>query len=217
MNLRFFYVCLVALFCAVFEAKASFQEDLESKIAKEQGLENVVVTFQNGRRFSKDDDITIEDIKFQNKLFQAKCINKLGQSIAISGRFEEAIAVASIGSNIKSGHLISEDDIEEIKIPVSRNTKNLILNRDELVGKEARHNINAHKLITKSDLRNQSVISKGDDVKILFVKNNLSIESKGQALESGGQDELIRVKNLDSNKILQARVIDSQTVLLGNS
>ena len=183
MKFRFFCMCLMALFYTVFEAKANFQEDLESRIAKEQGFENVVVTFQNGRRFSKDDDITIEDIKFQNKLFQAECINKLGQSIAISGRFEEAVTIASIGSNIKSGHLISEDDIEEIKIPVSRNTKNLILNRNELVGKEARHNINARKLIAKSDIRNQSVISKGDDIKILFVKNNLSIESKGQALE----------------------------------
>jgi flagellar basal body P-ring formation protein FlgA len=217
MKFRFFCVCLTALFCFVFEAKASFQEDLESRIAKEQNLENVIVTFQNGRRFSKDDDIAIQNIKFKDKLFQAECTNKLGKSIEIAGRFEEAFTIVSIGSNIKSGHLISEDDIEEIKIPASKNTKNLIINRDELVGKEARHNINARKLITKSDIRNQSVISKGDDVKILFIKNSLSIESKGQALESGGQDELIRVKNLDSNKTLQARVIDSQTVLLGNS
>jgi flagella basal body P-ring formation protein FlgA len=40
----------------------------------------------------------------------------------------------------------------------------------------------------------------------------LRISDFGQAKQKGAQGEMIPVMNLDSNKVIHARVVDSQTV-----
>ncbi len=206
------------LFCVIPSiAFANFQDELEAEIASDSGFENVVVNFHNGKRFSKEEGIRIVDVQYQRNSFIADCVSALGKNISISGSFEEAKVIPSLNKNKKVGELIEESDLEQIKVGISKLSNKAITSKEELLGKEARVNLYIKKTIFKNDIRSESVISKGDYVTILFAKNHLSIESKGQALESGGQDEVIRVKNLDSNKILQVRIVDSQTVLLGNS
>ncbi len=49
-------------------------------------------------------------------------------------------------------------------------------------------------------------------VKIVFRVNGLEVSAKGTALVSGRIGQVIRVRNDASQKVLSARVIDSQTV-----
>lgn len=49
-------------------------------------------------------------------------------------------------------------------------------------------------------------------VKIVSTNGAIRIETDGQALQDGRENDLIRVKNLNSNKVLSARVVDETTV-----
>lgn len=198
-------------------ANASFIEELEAQIAKDQNLDNVVVSINVGKSHVRSEQLEVNNISYDGRMFQADCISSKGKQFIIGGKFEEAIEVPALKSDAKLGYIINEDDVVSIKISKSKNLKHVLTTSDEIIGKELKRNVSANKIISKNDLRIKTVLDKGDEVKIVYQKGRLQIEARGQALESGGQDELIRVKNLDSNKTLQARIVDSQTVLLGNS
>lgn len=55
-------------------------------------------------------------------------------------------------------------------------------------------------------------VETGRVVKILFKQNGLQVAAKGVAMARGRIGQVIKVRNEASNKILSARVIDSQTV-----
>ncbi|MBE8167829.1 MAG: flagellar basal body P-ring formation protein FlgA [Shewanella sp.] len=55
--------------------------------------------------------------------------------------------------------------------------------------------------------QNICYVCKGDDVAIFAKSKNLHIKTSGEALKDGNLQDLIRVKNLNSNKIIEARVI----------
>ncbi len=210
-------ILIICLLLIPFCAHANFIEELESRIADEQKLNKVVVSIFIGKSKSATEDLEINSIEYDGKVFRAHCLGKNGAARIVGGKYEEAIEVAALNKDLRVGQIISEEDIGSIKVAKSKNLKNAVTNSEELIGKEARHNILADKIVSRNNLRTITIVSKGDEVKIIYRKNNLQIEARGQVLESGGQDEFIRVKNLDSNKTLQARVVDSQTVLLGSS
>ena len=59
-------------------------------------------------------------------------------------------------------------------------------------------------------------VESGRVVKILFRQNGLQVAAKGIAMARGRIGQVIKVRNEASNKILSARVIDSQTVEVVN-
>jgi len=60
-----------------------------------------------------------------------------------------------------------------------------------------------------------ALIKKGDMLAMQFCKHNLRIETKGVALENGASGNTIKVKNINSGKIIHAKVLDAGMVLTG--
>jgi flagella basal body P-ring formation protein FlgA len=56
------------------------------------------------------------------------------------------------------------------------------------------------------------LVKRGDRVRIVLESAGLRISAFGQAKQKGAQGEMIPVVNLDSNKVIHARVVDSHTV-----
>ena len=56
-----------------------------------------------------------------------------------------------------------------------------------------------------------AVVKSGETIKIITKSSNISIETTGICLEQGHVDQLIRIKNLNSNKIFSAKIVDKNT------
>jgi flagella basal body P-ring formation protein FlgA len=208
------YLPLVLIFIA-FSANASFKDDLENLIAERQGLEHVVAKFYNGKGLSQSEDIKIISLDIQGNKFDANIQNIGGRNIPISGRFYSAILMPAFKRNVKAGEVINSEDIIAVKVASGKTNNQYVNLESDLLDKATRVNIASGKPIKKQDVINPIVVTKGDNVKAMYIKNNLSIEVLAQALESGGIGDFIRVKNLDSNQNLQAKILDSQTVRIG--
>ncbi|MNI79624.1 flagellar basal body P-ring biosynthesis protein FlgA [compost metagenome] len=65
----------------------------------------------------------------------------------------------------------------------------------------------ADQVITLVNLEQAEVISKGDQVVIIARSGTLSVRMPGEALSNGGMREQIRVKNLNSKRVIKAQVI----------
>lgn len=56
-----------------------------------------------------------------------------------------------------------------------------------------------------------AVVKSGETIKVITSNSNISIETSGVCLEQGQINQLIRIRNINTNKIFTAKVIDRNT------
>jgi len=208
----------LAFLIVVFVSNVAFAnlgDDLRSAVSQKLGIPNTYIKFINGKKFAAFDDHKIIDLIVEGDFFTAQIVDKKGKISEVRGTHKKGMVIPVLNRSIKAKQIIMESDITHLTVPYSNNGS-IIKNDDELLGKVLRVNYQKHKPIKAKDIRHTILVEKGQDVTLKFAKGGLLIETIAKALESGGANELIRVKNLDSNKSIKGRIIDSQTVLIGN-
>ena len=77
---------------------------------------------------------------------------------------------------------------------------------DQAIGQKLTRPVVTDQVITLVHLEQAEVIRKGDQVVISASSGGLMVKMPGEALSNGGMSEQIRVKNLNSNRVIKARV-----------
>lgn len=90
--------------------------------------------------------------------------------------------------------------------------KDLIRDRDELVGQVAARTLASMSPLSRSDFRKEAVIKKGQLVKALIGEDEFEVSVNSIAEEPGFVGEVIKVKNIETLKPLSATVIDQGLV-----
>ena len=83
---------------------------------------------------------------------------------------------------------------------------------DLAVGKRVKRTIRRGGIIKPTQIAAPTMIKKGAEVTITAKSNSILVKTKGKALSSGGPGERIRVRNLSSNKVLEATVVRAGVV-----
>lgn len=83
---------------------------------------------------------------------------------------------------------------------------------DDLTGKVSVRTILPNTIITEKIVETPPTIQKGNVVKLFIEANNFSIVTKGLAQETARTGEVIRVKNLNSKKVIYGKVIGPERV-----
>ena len=107
---------------------------------------------------------------------------------------------------------ITEDDIELQTMDLSDLPVDVLTDPGVVLGKRARRAIGAQTPLRADLIELPPLVKRGDLVVIVAEANGLKITTRGQVKKRGRLGELIPVINMDSKKILYARVIDSNTV-----
>jgi flagella basal body P-ring formation protein FlgA len=107
---------------------------------------------------------------------------------------------------------ITEDDIELTTMDLSDLPVSVITDPGAVLGKRTRRAIGAKVPLRADLIEMPPLVKRGDLVVIIAQSNGLKITTLGQVKKKGRLGERIPVVNLDSKKILHARVIDSNTV-----
>ncbi len=84
--------------------------------------------------------------------------------------------------------------------------------RDNLTGKTAAVSILPYTILTEDMVETPPTIKQGSVVKLFIKSSGFRIVTKGLAQQTGYTGEVIKVKNLDSKKILYGEIIDSGRV-----
>ncbi len=116
--------------------------------------------------------------------------------------------------NIKKGETIYDGDIHIEEREVNRDTAHSITNIKEVVGKQAKGDIKIGDVITKNSVETLPVVMQGDVVNIVAESTVLKITAKGVAREKGGKGDIVKVLNVSSNRVIHAKVIDSNIVMV---
>jgi flagella basal body P-ring formation protein FlgA len=107
---------------------------------------------------------------------------------------------------------ITEDDIELQTMDLSDLPAGVIADPAAVLGKRARRAIGAQTPLRADLIELPPLVKRGDLVMIVAESNGLKITTLGQVKKKGRLGERIPVVNMDSKKILYARVIDANTV-----
>jgi len=119
------------------------------------------------------------------------------------------VVVAS--RNIAAFEQITPDSLRLERWDISRLT-GYFTTDEKIIGLQTRRDLAAGTPIVAAFLEKPLLIKTGSAVIILCKVGGITVTASGQALQSGCEGGIIRVQNLNSNKIVTARVIDNATV-----
>lgn len=197
-----------------------------------QEVENILKNRGEYRRRELFFSSGIADLRLPNGVIDIKIIlpsNTLNYSgmtsgrarISINGQFYRDISF-SVSLKIFDTVLIANHDLT-FDAPVTANDFRLeeitidgraeyIKDISEIRGLVPLRYIRAGSPVAKNYFQQPMAVKSQHPVRIIFHVNGLEVSAKGTAMVSGRIGQVIRVKNDASQKILSARVIDSQTV-----
>lgn len=125
----------------------------------------------------------------------------------IYGRVQKLVAVPVLKRRLRKGAVIREADIEVRKIGRAGLSQYTLLERTSIVGMAARHPLRPGVAIRKGDIRPPILVRRGELVTMEIRTPYILITVRGRALDSGARGETIRLRNTQSKKTLEAKIV----------
>jgi flagella basal body P-ring formation protein FlgA len=88
---------------------------------------------------------------------------------------------------------------------------------EELDGKVAKRTLLPGRYIPAAALRDAWLIEQGAAVQVFFIAGGLTISATAVTLQPGAAGDVVKLRNVDSGKILSGIVMDDGTVRVGTS
>ena len=131
--------------------------------------------------------------------------DKPAGNCVVRGKLEAIADIPVASVTLHKGDIITEDKFTVERKAVAKLDKP-ILTGDQVIGMQVTRTISAGRAIDDSSLALPPIIKEGELVKILAAKGQLQISTNGLAKADGRLGEIIRVKNISSNKLIYGRV-----------
>lgn len=136
---------------------------------------------------------------------------KVRKNMSLHGHFEAMAPVAVASVHLAKGTLLDEKSMTMVVKDITKYA-GPCLNPADLQGKFVTRTIKEGAVIEMSAVQQPPLIRKGEVVKIVFNRGNIFLSTQGIARSNGLKDEVIKVQNVSSNKILNCRVSASGLV-----
>ena len=107
---------------------------------------------------------------------------------------------------------IGLEDVQVRPMNIANLSSNVVTDVDGVLGQRAKRHIYPKTVLRSDMIEFPPIIKRGDLVLIVAQKKGLRITAMGEAKKNGRRGEMIKVVNLDSKKILFAKVVDGDTV-----
>ena len=141
----------------------------------------------------------------QKGILYISCENSWQMRIPLAINIYKEVVVAKTG--LARNQVMSKDDVALHKLDITRTQEGFTTNLDDVIGKKIMRSHKIYQAISTKFLREPTVVKRGSLVEIRLKTAQLQINMPGMAEESGALFEVIRVKNLSSNKVVNAKIV----------
>lgn len=117
-----------------------------------------------------------------------------------------------VRTDIGRGQPVSASDLASDMRPASELPADAVRDPSELIGATARRDLVSGEPLVRRAVEVQPMVARGQRVTMVAVGRGIRVSALGEALAAGRQGDTIRIKNLDSNKVVTGRVSGPQTV-----
>ena len=122
---------------------------------------------------------------------------------AVIQTFEKVIVAAG---GIPMGAEITADDVTRTEMDVSTLRQGYYKDATTVTGLIAKRPIPAGQVLTPVTVKPANIVSKGETVAILAQGPGITIRATGVSMMNGALGQLIRVRNTNSNKVVEGRI-----------
>ena len=123
--------------------------------------------------------------------------------------FENIIVLTQ---NMQHGDKITEHHVALALKNVTQLHNNYMTDLTQVINKQISHNLSAGTVITTKDFFEAKLIKRGDHVMMTSSNSGIAIRMTGIAQSDGSRGQVIRVKNQNSDRVVNATVIDTGVV-----
>ncbi len=132
--------------------------------------------------------------------------------VTMSGDLHFWGTVVILSRNSARRTILAREDIQTDFRDISMLGDDLITDPDFAVGKKLKKTLRKGALLSSSLLENPQIVKRGDRVTIMARSDGLQVTAPGEAKNSGAAGDMVRVKNIMSRRVVQARVVDEGLV-----
>ncbi len=139
--------------------------------------------------------------------------NSFKKSTSVGGNSDNLITLVILKHNLKKGEVIQLHNLNYT------NKKDIIgngyfINFENLIGRKLKQNLSRGQVIKSRHLEENFMVKEGQSILIFSDLNGIKVKMAGNALQNGHFNELIKVKNLSSGKIIQGRIVDEKKIFI---
>lgn len=125
---------------------------------------------------------------------------KLYQQIVVAAR------------SVSKGELLGVDNLRLERMDVGRLNAGYYTDISEVAGLSSRRNLSPSTVLTKYLVEKPIIVERGSAVAIVAKIGDIEVTAAGQAMQDGYEGQIIRVKNLNSQKYITGKVTGRGTV-----
>ncbi len=129
----------------------------------------------------------------------------------VVGEIKRYQVVPVLSRAVRAGDIITADLIS-LEKRLLLNPREIISSAEQLAGMQAARFLSAGQVLTYSDLKKEMIIKKGQMVKAVAGQAFFEVSISAQVEESGSLGDVIKIKNIDSQKVFAARIIEKGLV-----
>ena len=154
----------------------------------------------------------IGDMVFLVKSFKD---GNLLRTESVRTRIEVLQDVVTAARGLPAGTVLAESDIRTVRRWVRRIHPHSLPSMEATSGKRLTMQVASGAEILATMLKEVPLVRKGKMVKMVFDNGSMQIVTVGLSEEDGVAGNIVRVKNITSNKIIYARVLSDSLVGIG--
>lgn len=113
---------------------------------------------------------------------------------------------------INRGDTIQRNQLKLQENEITRSPRGFYHRLDQVAGMSAKRRIRAGQIVSPDLIDQPQAVKRGEKVKIVAQRDGISAAMAGEALEKGSVGDVIRVKNLSSEKTIEAKVVEAGVV-----
>ena len=134
------------------------------------------------------------------------------RTVPIRVGYDLAYKVWMVNRDILPGERIKERDVVLVEKKGLKGIERSFSYNRSPIGYVVRHPLRKGQILMKSDVRLSYIIRKGQRVRVVYRNKGIYMEIPGLAKENGRPGDVIKVQNLDTEKVFFAKVIGESLV-----
>ncbi|RUX77336.1 flagellar basal body P-ring formation protein FlgA [Mesorhizobium sp. M7A.F.Ca.US.006.04.2.1] len=148
--------------------------------------------------------------------FAQESANQSATRIASNQAGGEVVLIPS--RVIYPGETINLAALKQVTLTVGKHKPEAVATRaEELDGKVAKRTLLPGRYIPSAAIREAWLVEQGASVQIFFIAGGLTISATAVTLQPGAAGDLVKVRNIDSGKILSGTVMADGTIQVSAS
>lgn len=143
----------------------------------------------------------------ERQRLEIRCPDGSGWAVGVVSQANVSLPAVHARGIIERGQLLGADDLSLQRINIGKAPRGFFNRLDEVLGKAAKRRIRAGQTLTPALLALPLAVKRGQPVKIVASHDGIEASTAGEALGDGQAGEVIRVRNVRSGKVIDAKVL----------